>query len=88
MEVIAKVKGNLISNLGEVFEGSLVYIDNSGNIYPLSDTPVLVYTVSGNDGSQKTTIVKWNDDEGILLKIDGKIIVNREYVFYIIWSIE
>lgn len=88
MEVIAKVKGNLISNLGEVFEGSLVYIDNSGNIYPLSDTPVLVYTGSGNDGSQKTTIVKWNGDEGILLKIDGKIIVNREYVFYIIWSIE
>ena len=83
----ASVKGSLVSNMGEVFEGVLVYRDSSGNVYPLGSSPILVYTGSGNDGNEKVTTVSWNDNEGILLRIDGKVISNREYTASIVWSI-
>lgn len=87
-KLYASVKGSLVSNIGEVFEGVLIYRDSSGNIYPLGDTPILVYTGNGNEGSEKVTTVSWNDNEGILLRIDGKVISNREYTASIVWSIE
>lgn len=87
-KLYASIKGELISNLGEVFEGELIYKDSSGNIYTLSTTPTLVYTGSNNEGNEKTTTVSWNDDEGILLRIDGKIIYNKEYTSSIVWNIE
>ena len=87
-KLYASVEGNLVSNMREVFEGVLIYRDSSGNVYPLGASPILVYTGSGNDGNEKVTTVSWNDNEGILLRIDRKVICNREYTASIVWSIE
>ena len=87
-KLYASVKGSLVSNIGEVFEGVLIYRDSSGNVYPLEASPILVYTGSGNDGNEKVTTVSWNDNEGILLRIDGRVICNREYTASIVWSID
>lgn len=87
-KLYASVKGSLVSNMGEVFEGVLIYRDSSGNVYPLGNSPILVYTGSNNDGNEKVTTVSWNDNEGILLRIDGKVICNREYTASIVWNIE
>lgn len=87
-KLYASVEGNLVSNMREVFEGVLIYRDSSCNVYPLGASPILVYTGSGNDGNEKVTTVSWNDNEGILLRIDRKVICNREYTASIVWNIE
>lgn len=70
-----------------MLEGSLVYKDING-IVPLSLNPVLVYSGEANDGNTKTTEITFNDDEGILLLINGKIINGKEYSSNIICNIE
>lgn len=83
----ATINHELETISSEVLEGSLVYKDSNG-IVPLSLNPVLVYSGEANDGNTKTTEITFNDDEGILLLINGKIINGKEYSSNIIWSIE
>ncbi len=87
-KLYAKVNQELTSIAGDLFEGHLIYKDSNSNIYNLSSNPILVYTGKQNSGNMSTTNVSWNDNEGILLMIDGKIINGMEYTANIIWSIE
>lgn len=84
-KLYACVNHELISNSDEVFDGNLIYKNSNGDIFPLSDKPTLVYTDTEN---KLNTVVNWNDDEGILLMVNEKIISGKEYSANIIWSIE
>lgn len=87
-KLYASIKQGLTSSEKEIFNGYLVYKDENGNITRLSNSPTLVYTGTPNEGSTITTTVKWKDDEGILLLINGKVLVDKEYTTNIIWTIE
>ena len=84
-KLYASISEKLKTISGEIFDGEIVYRDSSGNIYNLSSTPTLVYT---GVSSVLDTTVSWNEDEGILLMINDKIISGLEYETKIVWSIE
>lgn len=87
-KLYASIDHKLISSDNDIFDGAIVYKDSSGNVTELSNTKVLVYKGESNNGTIKTTNVTWNDDEGILLMINNKIIAGKEYTTHIIWSVE
>lgn len=87
-KLYASIKHDLISPEGNILEAGLVYKDENGDIFTLSDTPTLVYTGKGNDGNTLKTSVTWSDDTGILLMIADKVICDTEYETSIVWTIE
>ena len=87
-KLYASIKHDLISPEGNILEDGLVYKDENGDIFTLSDTPTLVYTGKGNDDNTLKTIVTWSDDTGILLMITDKVICDTEYETSIVWTIE
>ena len=87
-KLYASINENPKSDSNIELKNSLVYVDESGNITPLSSNKTLVYTGSKNDGSIKVTNVSFKENEGILLKVNDVLINNLEYKTDIIWSIE
>ena len=87
-KIYAKVDHNLTSKNGYVLTDSLIFIDNSGNITPLSNTPILVYTGENNNGTTKITDASWSTDKGILLRIANEPLENgEEYTANISWTL-
>lgn len=87
-KLYASIKHEFMDILGNILNGSLVYKDELGNVVTLSDKPTLVYNGKKNSGNVENTSVTWNEDEGILLMINGKIISGLEYSTVILWSLE
>ena len=86
-KLYASVSQDLKTSDGKILDGNIIYKD--GDIISiLSDTPTLVYTGANNGGNILHTNVKFAKDEGILLKLNGKIINNTTYETKIIWKIE
>lgn len=83
-KLYASVNYELLTTSNETFSGAIVYKSSDGNIVTLSDKPTLVYTGTG----ETNTSVNFNTDEGILLMINEKIVVGKEYTSNIIWSIQ
>ena len=54
-------------------------VDELNNINILSENPTLVYTGENNGGSVKTTNISWNEDKGILLKLNNPLENNTKY---------
>lgn len=63
---------------------ALVFIDRL-NITELSKTPLLVYTGSGNNGTDLETTINWTEKEGILLHLSKPIYVGKHYSTIIHW---
>ena len=87
-KLYASLDHDLISSKGQVLKDALVFVDETGNITPLSTDKMLVYKGEKNDGTTKITNVTWSDDKGILLKISDSIENGIEYESIISWSIE
>ena len=87
-KLYAIVENELETSTGIVLKNSLVYVSPTKEIKVLSKTPTLVYEGLSNDGNTKTTIVTWNEDEGILLQINSPLINNLEYTTNITWILE
>ena len=85
-KIYASIDNDPISKTGEILKDSLIFIDNGENITTLSNAPTLVYT--NNDNTNDETIVTWDDDKGILLKITNPLINNMEYETTINWTLE
>lgn len=73
---------------GSVLEKSLVFVDDNGNITPLSTDKTLIYTGSTNDGEDKVTTIIQEVNKGILLQINNPVVGNTEYLTNITWTIE
>ena len=87
-KLYASINNDPISKEGNVLKDSLVFIDDNNTITPLSTTPLLVYTGTSNNNEIKITNVTWDDDKGILLKINDTLINKVEYSSIITWKIE
>lgn len=87
-KLYASINNDPISKEGNVLKDSLVFIDDNNTITPLSTTPLLVYTGTNNNNEIKITNVTWDDDKGILLKINDTLINGVEYSSIITWKIE
>lgn len=72
------------------YEDSSVVVnaDENGDIKSLSDTPTLVYTGKNNGGSTTTTDITWEENKGILLRLNDPLENNVKYSAQIIWTIE
>lgn len=86
-KLYATATESLKTTTNEEFEGEIIFKNNSAT-YSLTNQKILVYEGTTNDGNTKTTKVTWNENEGILLMINGKIITGKEYTTKILWSIE
>ena len=87
-KLYATINHNLESDSGIVLEDSLIYVDELNNINILSENPTLVYTGENNGGSVKTTNISWNEDKGILLKLNNPLENNTKYSAEITWILE
>lgn len=87
--LLAKINRDLTSENGYTLPNSVVYISNSNEIIPLSQSETLVYTGENNNGTPKTTIITWDDDKGIVLRIANEYLENKEkYLAIITWILE
>lgn len=87
-KLYASINHQLESKDGDILKDSLVFLDTSGNINVLSTVPTLVYTGKNNGGTISTTVVEWNENEGILLQLIDPLQNNVHYDAEIIWTIE
>lgn len=87
-KLYAAINHEMESDYGIVLSDSLVFVDESGDIKSLSDTPTLVYTGKNNGGSTTTTDITWEENKGILLRLNDPLENNVKYSAQIIWTIE
>lgn len=87
-KLFASITDDLTSQNGYKLKDALVFVDSLGNISPLSTTPTLVYTGKSNDGNLLSTTVRWEENEGILLRLISPLEVNEIYDSNIIWKVE
>lgn len=87
-KLYATLNHDLESSSGIILKDSLVFVDDNDNIMTLSDSPTLVYTGKNNNGSTKVTYITFDNDRGILFKVNDPLINNMIYDSIITWSIE
>lgn len=89
-KLYAKINHDLETTDGHILTDSLVYIDDSNNITPLKTTEnTLVYTGENNAGTTKTTVITWDYNKGIILKLGNEPMENKkEYQAEITWTLE
>ena len=87
-KLYATINHDMESVSGEKLKNSLVFVDDTGNMTVLSDTPTLVYTGKNNGGETLTTVVEWEEQKGILLQLIDPLINNENYDAEITWTIE
>lgn len=87
-KLFASITDDLTSQNGYKLKDALVFVDSLGNIFPLSTTPTLVYTGKSNNGNLLSTTVRWEENEGILLRLNSPLEVNEIYDSNIIWKVE
>ncbi len=68
-------------------KGGLVFDGGSGDYKELSSSPLLVYTGKGNGGTSFQTIIGWSEIEGILLKLNQPVYLDKTYSTFIHWII-
>lgn len=64
---------------------SLIFVDETGEIKTLSDTPTLVYTGVSTGGTAKTTNIIWNKSDGILFQVIEALYNGETYTAQINW---
>lgn len=87
-KLYATINHDMESVSGEKLKNSLVFVDDTGNMTVLSDTPTLVYTGKNNGGETLTTVVEWEEQKGILLQLIDPLMNNENYDAEITWTIE
>lgn len=88
-KLYAKINHNLTSSNGYVLTDSLVYVNDNKTVDILSNTPLLIYQGVNNQGETKITTISWEEDKGILLRIENEPIENNEtYEAEITWILE
>ena len=88
-KLYASVNHDLESSDGDVLTDSLVYVDDNNDITVLSQVKTLIYKGENNKGSTKKTIIMWDDDKGIVLKLGNEPLENkREYRALISFTLE
>ncbi len=75
----------LSSNNSHTLPDSLIYVDDNSNILTLSDSPILIFTGSSNDGITKTTNISWKKNTGILFKVLLPLYNGETYSTLINW---
>lgn len=75
----------LSSNNSHTLPDSLIYVDDNSNILTLSDSPILIFTGSSNDGITKTTNISWKENTGILFKVLLPLYNGETYSTLINW---
>lgn len=70
-----------------VLEKSLVFKSENEYII-LSETLVLVYTGKANGGDLKKLEIVFENDTGVLLRVNDKVMNNKTYTTTIIWKLE
>ncbi len=68
-------------------KGGLVFADGSSDYKELSTNPILVYTGKGNGDMHFQTVIGWSETEGILLKLNQPVHVDKTYSTIIHWII-
>lgn len=80
--------GILEGEEGNILPDALVYVEN-GRLYPISDTPTVVYHGSANGGETKITVVQWPADSGLLLQVtDTPFYIGEKYSSIISWTLK
>lgn len=87
-KLYAMINHELESVTGEVLKEALVFLDNDGNIFTLSTSPTLVYTGKKNEGKTNVTTISWEEDKGIILRLNTPLENNIEYNAEIIWTLK
>lgn len=64
---------------------SLIFVDKNGSIQLLSSKPILIYAGESNSGNTKKTVINWDDNKGILFKIDKPLYNGETYSTFIHW---
>ena len=82
-----------LNEAGEVkhtLPGALVFVDDSAEMIPIGQTPVLVWSGSANNGNvNSTTTISWDSDKGILLtKSTEPVWAKERYSADITWQFE
>ena len=70
-----------------VLEKSLVFKSENEYII-LSENLVLVYTSEANGGELKKLEIVFENDTGVLLRVNDKVMNNKTYTTNIIWKLE
>ncbi len=68
-------------------KGGLVFDGGSGDYKELNSSPLLVYTGKGNGGTSFQTVIGWSEIEGILLKLNQPVYLDKTYSTVIHWII-
>ncbi len=68
-------------------KGGLVFAGGSGDYKELSTNPILVYTGKGNGETNFQTVIGWDERDGILLKLNQPVYVDKTYSTVIHWVI-
>lgn len=88
-KLYAKINHNLTSSNGYILTDSLVYVNDNKTVDILSNTPLLIYQGVNNQGETKITTISWEENKGILLRIENEPIENNEtYEAEITWILE
>ena len=87
-KLYVRLEHDLMSSNGVILKNALIFLDENKNLINLSENPTLVYTGSNNGGNVETIVVKWDEQNGILLNVKEPLINNLEYKTTLIWSIE
>lgn len=88
-KLYVKINHNLTSSNGYILTDSLVYVNDNKIVDILSNTPLLIYQGVNNQGETKITTISWEEDKGILLRIENEPIENNEtYEAEITWILE
>lgn len=85
----ASITQELTSDNGYVLKDAIVYVDDSKNYTPLTQTPIPIYTGTSNQGTPKMTTITFDKLDTIVLRILNQFVENGEtYRTTIIWSLE
>lgn len=88
-KLYANIDHDLESSTGYTLTDSLVFIDDDSKITPLSQDKILVYTGENNNSLPKTTIITWDYDKGIILRLINEPLENKtKYSSTITWTLE
>ncbi len=68
-------------------KGGLVFDGGSGDYKELSTSPTLVYTGKGNGGTNFNAVIGWGERDGILLKLNQPVHIDKTYSTVIYWVI-
>lgn len=87
-KLYASINHEMENSSGKKLESSLIFVDGIGNMYTLSDTPTLVYTGKDSGGVMTTTKVEWEEEKGVLLRLNTPLENGEVYEADIIWTLE